>query len=769
MAKSRSRSPRWKHRPPPYRSPDPHRRGRFSDPFNDDEGFDRDTRRPMHLEEGRHGHNNSRLPPYNRFNEDSFSANIRKSPLESPNHIKRLYSPERHGENNRRFPPKYQDVPYKQHDKHFLNHKSHGRDAHDDLNGFRNHGRNAPDNPDGFRNHGRNAHDDTDGFRNHGRNAHDDTDGFRNHGRNAHDDPDGFRHHGRNTHDAPDGFRNRDRNTHEDPDGFRNRGRNTHDDPDGFRNRGRNTHDNTDGFRNRGRNAHDDPDGFRNHGRNAHDDPGGCRNHGRNALDDQNEFKMDRREGDFHEPQQREHSWDLSEKQDSRNKPIHSDHFIPPRRRNPGDFAEQKRYPEGRDFREHGPPPKRIRDTERLDFKQPPRHSHWRDEHTFRSHHGKEWPKDMDQREPSTIVHRTDSGEFTKIEYDYSHKSPAFVEADKAFSGEDALKHSRQEYQKHNHTKRSPHSKKTDSHSRGQEKCSSDRLLEPLCSSKESHGAQRDSCKNESDTRRRDKPKETERKENKPGKETAALDDNLREKSSDSKSTSQSNTENETIMVTLDMKKSMDKYRCLDNPSDRQMSQDLVAIGRKENFHPVFEHLESSTLDAAAPPKKEFTQEIITIIHEVKANYFTSTDVTLHERFSKMQTESKNLDPDVQTVTTQTNPEIHRRIDISLADLQSKSQKRTDVPPVNHRVIDDPNDLRHDIERRRKARMQNVENGPTGASVHDGDASSSYSGSQNQDTGEFQKSTRLNRPPFRKSTGRPPGSCYRGNANQYAQ
>lgn len=53
--------------------------------------------------------------------------------------------------------------------------------------------------------------------------------------------------------------------------------------------------------------------------------------------------------------------------------------------------------------------------------------------------------------------------------------------------------------------------------------------------------------------------------------------------------------------------------------TERQMSRDLVAVGRKnENFHPVFEHMESVTQNVENDPSREFTQEIITIIHQVK-------------------------------------------------------------------------------------------------------------------------------------------------------
>ncbi|XP_017742701.1 PREDICTED: uncharacterized protein CXorf23-like [Rhinopithecus bieti] len=133
------------------------------------------------------------------------------------------------------------------------------------------------------------------------------------------------------------------------------------------------------------------------------------------------------------------------------------------------------------------------------------------------------------------------------------------------------------------------------------------------------------------------------------------------------------------------------------------MSHDLVAVGRKsENFHPVFEHLDS-TQNTENKPTGEFAQEIITIIHQVKANYFPSPGITLHERFSTMQDTHK---AGVNEITLNSDPEIHRRIDMSLAELQSKQAVIYESEQTLIKIID-PNDLRHDIERRRKERLQN--------------------------------------------------------------
>ncbi|XP_023410936.1 BCLAF1 and THRAP3 family member 3 isoform X7 [Loxodonta africana] len=123
---------------------------------------------------------------------------------------------------------------------------------------------------------------------------------------------------------------------------------------------------------------------------------------------------------------------------------------------------------------------------------------------------------------------------------------------------------------------------------------------------------------------------------------------------------------------------------------------------KSENFHPVFEHLDS-TQDIENKPTGEFTQEIITIIHQDKENYLSSPGITLHERFSQLEV---TRDAGVNEIKLNSDPEIHRRIDMSLAELQSKQTIGYESEQSLVKIID-ANDLRHDIERRRKQRLQN--------------------------------------------------------------
>ncbi|XP_078088444.1 BCLAF1 and THRAP3 family member 3 [Mustelus asterias] len=158
----------------------------------------------------------------------------------------------------------------------------------------------------------------------------------------------------------------------------------------------------------------------------------------------------------------------------------------------------------------------------------------------------------------------------------------------------------------------------------------------------------------------------------------------------------------ESLTIKLDMKKSVNKCRpTSSHASERLMSRDLVSVGKKrDEFHHVFEHMGSSFKAKPNISSGEFAQEIITLMHQIKEDHFKSSDLTLHDRFSKLQN-AQSPEREEQKL----GPEIHRRIDMSLADLHSRERK-----PISRKtstwVAVNPDDLRHDIERRRKERLQ---------------------------------------------------------------
>lgn len=677
MAKSRSRSPMWKPRPPSQRSPERNRHRQ--DYYHNNNDFHRDSRRSTHWEDDQHRQNNSRFDSYshfgdNLFEQGTFDTNLRRSPFEAINRLKRVYSPERRGESNRRFPPKSpEEANYRENTRNFHNHRNHERN-------------------------------------------------------------------------------------------------------------------------------------------------------GDNPMVHNNGFKAARRENNFHRPYSRDHNKNWHENDGCWNQHDPANQYLSPHRRRPEEHERksfQKRYPED-DYREHEPHHKRAREAERHDFRPPLKSSHWKDGHLERTYYTKEWSKDMEHRDPTPFVHEKHSGALIKIEYDYGHQSPTHVYTEPMLQDGHAERHShverhnRHEERKNESTKTSQYHKTSDS-SRERRRYD-DRSLEPLSKYSSKKHDNNIVSKNGIDVKQaspkhKEKIKEGDyhgRKEDEYQKDPISPL-HLRSQSPqtpDPKGVLKITSEKESIVVNLDLKKSSDKYRqpheqrnkpkhlppSLSNPTqgqgfpedkqilvgdiqkrsnstskDRQLSHDLVAVAGKETFHPVFEHLESSLVGGANATNSEFTKKIITIIHEVKANNFRSTGLSLHERFSKLQEESNkqelNLNP-----TPQINPEIHRRIDISLEELQSKSLHKTvEVAPGSHRLIEDPNDLRHDIERRRKQRLHSEQNGTADTSYGSSDASSSCYTHPYQETREFQSSSRVSRPPFRISTGRLPvrGAYYRGNPNQY--
>ncbi|XP_043556162.1 BCLAF1 and THRAP3 family member 3-like isoform X1 [Chiloscyllium plagiosum] len=166
---------------------------------------------------------------------------------------------------------------------------------------------------------------------------------------------------------------------------------------------------------------------------------------------------------------------------------------------------------------------------------------------------------------------------------------------------------------------------------------------------------------------------------------------------------SERNRTTESLTIRIDMKKTVKKCRpTSSHASERLMSRDLVSVGKKrDEFHHVFEHMGSSFEANPNISSGEFAQEIITLVHQIKEDHFKSSDLTLHDRFSKLQ----NAQSPGRKEENARGPEIHRRIDMSLEDLHNRERK-----PVARKtstwVAVNPDDLRHDIERRRKERLQ---------------------------------------------------------------
>ncbi|XP_034856428.1 BCLAF1 and THRAP3 family member 3 isoform X1 [Mirounga angustirostris] len=446
-----------------------------------------------------------------------------------------------------------------------------------------------------------------------------------------------------------------------------------------------------------------------------------------------------------------------------RHQRIQDENYSQSLRRGSEDFEKrsslQKRYPEDRDFRKYGHTSKRPKDVERYESREPARNPQWKFGHSLPSYQEKK-----EQRNLGPQTHRRAQRELpetssaTKVSCDYHHKRR------KTSGGDQDIPDARiQKYSKEEDRRPSSHKGPENRQSiclnagRGRE-TEGGQVKEPSRPSKKDctdRTASTHSSKSDVGLRAcGDKRKEKGSKEGDGRKESNSSSNQLDKSKLSSVKPSSASLRKKSVTVKIDVKKTVNTSRVASSYStERQMSHDLVAVGRKsENFHPVFEHLDS-TQNTENKPTGEFAQEIITIIHQVKANYFPSPDITLHERFSKMwDTQAA----DVNEIKLNSDPEIHRRIDMSLAELQNKQTMVYEPEQTLVKIID-PNDLRHDIERRRKERLQNEDEHifHIASAAERNDQHSSFSRSKNTHVDEFQKPTGFVKSNFREFIQKP--------------
>lgn len=139
--------------------------------------------------------------------------------------------------------------------------------------------------------------------------------------------------------------------------------------------------------------------------------------------------------------------------------------------------------------------------------------------------------------------------------------------------------------------------------------------------------------------------------------------------------------------------------------SDRQLSLDLVNVGRQRlDFLPMLEH--SGTYRETAMHTGTFAQEIITLVHQVKEQYFRDGGLTLNERFSAPQKGGSSED-ETEELTLDERFSSNRGFSLNMSSLLD------DEEPLFSRLgplqpVRGPGDLRHDLERRRQERLEGV-------------------------------------------------------------
>ncbi|XP_050998562.1 BCLAF1 and THRAP3 family member 3 isoform X3 [Acomys russatus] len=391
-----------------------------------------------------------------------------------------------------------------------------------------------------------------------------------------------------------------------------------------------------------------------------------------------------------------------------RHQRVQEESYLQSPRRGSEDFdtrnPAQKRYPENHDFRKYSYTSKRPTDAARYDNREPARIPKWKPEHSFLPFQEKneEWSFGA-QSHRYTEREYPEISSATRVSYDYRHKHHKLSDGEQDFPDGRFQKYLKEEDRKYSCLK-VPVTRESDCFSiaRGRD-TENEQVNGPFQLYKKDCGSYTNKNIKEDDFG----PCNDSKWKKKINKDNCRTENDYFSKQLDTSPEPEekrySFVKKKSLTVKVDMDK-MDAFRSTSRYSaERQISHDLVAVGKKsDNFHPVFQHLDS-TQNPENKPIEEFAQEIITIIHEVKASSFVASDTTLHERFSRIQ---NRHDADFNQMQPNSDPEFHRRIDMSLADLQNK-QTVVYEPNVTVVKVIDPNDLRHDIERRRKERLQN--------------------------------------------------------------
>ncbi|XP_072234127.1 uncharacterized protein [Leuresthes tenuis] len=187
---------------------------------------------------------------------------------------------------------------------------------------------------------------------------------------------------------------------------------------------------------------------------------------------------------------------------------------------------------------------------------------------------------------------------------------------------------------------------------------------------------------------------------------------------SDQKANNMAVVTEETLTIKVDMSRPVNQNSSLCYSTDRQLSFDLVNVGRQRlDFLPMLEH--SGTYQETAMHTGTFAQEIITLVHLVKEQYFRGDGVTLNERFSAPQKAGvSEEEPEELTLNQRfsSNRGFSLNLD-SLLDDEPLFARLGPIQGLSKQPLRGPGDLRHDLERRRQQKLEGVRVTIAGGSI----------------------------------------------------
>ncbi|XP_030612205.1 BCLAF1 and THRAP3 family member 3-like isoform X2 [Archocentrus centrarchus] len=179
---------------------------------------------------------------------------------------------------------------------------------------------------------------------------------------------------------------------------------------------------------------------------------------------------------------------------------------------------------------------------------------------------------------------------------------------------------------------------------------------------------------------------------------------------SDQKTNNMTVLTEETLTIKVDMSRPVNQSSQLCYSSDRQLSLDLVNVGRQRlDFLPMLEH--SGTYRETAMHTGTFAQEIITLVHLVKEQYFRGDGVTLNERFSAPQKGGYSED-EMEELTLDDGFDTDRGFSLDMDSLLNDDKplfsRLGPTQGLRQQPVRGPGDLRHDLERRRQEKLEGV-------------------------------------------------------------
>uniref|UniRef100_A0AAV2L288 Uncharacterized protein n=1 Tax=Knipowitschia caucasica TaxID=637954 RepID=A0AAV2L288_KNICA len=162
----------------------------------------------------------------------------------------------------------------------------------------------------------------------------------------------------------------------------------------------------------------------------------------------------------------------------------------------------------------------------------------------------------------------------------------------------------------------------------------------------------------------------------------------------------------ETMTIKVDMSRPVNKDSSVLYSAAGQPSLDLVHVGRQRlDFLSSAENLGANRANAVQHTGT-FAQEIIALTHLVKDLYFGGEGISLNERFSASQTEGRTEDePHEMTLSERFSS---KRLNAHTDNDDGIFMRQGPLQLFGSAFVPDPDDLRHDLEKRRQERLDGV-------------------------------------------------------------